>query len=474
MQKKLFSTILILILIIPLLFMNHKKSFASDLDNRYLTEISITKDIDKLTNNISLYIQDRIGFRHISAKIFSWINDKMFNYITNPLYEYGNDGYIFAKNQGTSIDKLYMKSFVDFLSKLDQYTKNRNINFYFMLNPTKTRIMIDYVKNERILDFPKENYLFNELANLPIKFINSEISLSNSPYPSFNKKYDPNHWNNFGAFVATNQLLDTIKIDYPSIELNNISDYSLSIINEEFLPESVFKINEDVNYLNLKSYYSINHISLDNEIEVDPNFHYVTYSINEKANNSVRALVFRGSYYITDSMEDKFISPAFSETLFVHNYSNILNYEYYINLFQPDIVIFETVEYTLEEYFFSQYAMDNKELEISSPLKLRIDLDKSSIDVLNNQLKKTDVLEITKLNHINKIEFYLNKETTYNKIIGYIGNSRLDFYIEDLGDHFRVYSFILDSLIDDDVMSINFINEKNTVISKLDINISNP
>lgn len=471
MQKKLFTLLFFTVLLLPFLFMNHERDFASDLDNRYLTKLNITRDIDELTKNISSYFQDRVGFRKESAQMFSLLNDKLFHTISTPLYEYGKDDYIFATNQGLSFDEKYMESFVRFLEKMDQYTQNRNIDFYFMLNPTKTRIYQDFLENGRIVKFPKENYLIKNLNNRNIRFINTEIDLINSQYPTFNKKYDPNHWNNYGALVATNQLLEAIQLEHPDVHPNDSSDYSVYSKIESFLPESVFRIDESVSYLIHKEYHSLEHVDLANELLVDPSFHYITYTLNKSAQNSKRALVFRGSYYITDSMEDKFISPAFSETLFVHNYANILNYEYYINVFQPDIVIFETVEYTLGEYFFSEYAMNQKILEKNTTSALDSSKTNVNLSIFDNEDNEIESLILNNTNNIQEIEFFIEKNLDYDSVIGFIGEARLDFFIEDIGDRLRVYASILDTQINTNQLELYFMNqlESTHYIKKIDL-----
>lgn len=471
MQKKLFTLLFFTVLLLPFLFMNHERDFASDLDNRYLTKLNITRDIDELTKNISSYFQDRVGFRKESAQMFSLLNDKLFHTISTPLYEYGKDDYIFATNQGLSFDENYMESFVRFLEKMDQYTQNRNIDFYFMLNPTKTRIYQDFLDNGRIVKFPKENYLIKNLNNRNIRFINTEIDLLNSQYPTFNKKYDPNHWNNYGALVATNQLLEAIQLEHPDVHPNDSSDYSVYSKIESFLPESVFRIDESVNYLIHKEYHSLEHVDLANELLVDPSFHYITYTLNKSAQNSKRALVFRGSYYITDSMEDKFISPAFIETLFVHNYANILNYEYYMNVFQPDIVIFETVEYTLGEYFFSEYAMNQKILEKNTTSALDSSKTNVNLSIFDNEDNEIESLILNNTNNIQVIEFFIEKNLDYDSVIGFIGEARLDFFIEDIGDRLRVYASILDTQINTNQLELYFMNqlESTHYIKKIDL-----
>ena len=80
-------------------------------------------------------------------------------------------------------------------------------------------------------------------------------------------------------------------------------------------------------------------------------------------NNGPKLLSFEGSYLLTNDRTEKFIANHFSETVAVHDYQNIFNINYYLNIFDPDIVLFEMADYTFQEYYFSQYYMETIELQ---------------------------------------------------------------------------------------------------------------
>ncbi len=44
----------------------------------------------------------------------------------------------------------------------------------------------------------------------------------------------------------------------------------------------------------------------------------------------------------------------------IHNYRNVIDYEYYINIYNPDIILFESTEYTHKDYYFPLEEMKNK------------------------------------------------------------------------------------------------------------------
>lgn len=46
----------------------------------------------------------------------------------------------------------------------------------------------------------------------------------------------------------------------------------------------------------------------------------------------------------------------------IHNYRNVIDYEYYINIYNPDIVLFESTEYTNTGYHYPTTMMKKKHI----------------------------------------------------------------------------------------------------------------
>ena len=84
----------LLIIIIPVLFMNLKSDQVSYIDNRSLMNFEDIFSNKDVFNNIKSYVDDRIGFRAEIVDIYAKVMDKAFNEITHPRYEYGKDGFI--------------------------------------------------------------------------------------------------------------------------------------------------------------------------------------------------------------------------------------------------------------------------------------------------------------------------------------------------------------------------------------------
>src|SRR5699024_12618483 len=91
--KILFLGILCVALVLPLIFFNFEKNYASPIDNRMLTEWDPAGG--DVTEMVESYINDRIGFRTEAIDAYTELNDKVFGMMVHPTYTYGKDGYVF-------------------------------------------------------------------------------------------------------------------------------------------------------------------------------------------------------------------------------------------------------------------------------------------------------------------------------------------------------------------------------------------
>ena len=117
------------------------------------------------------------------------------------------------------------------------------------------------------------------------------------------------------------------------------------------MPVSEFKINESVPSFVLKDQDSVKNITDQYDwVEVDPVYSVKLVFENTKANQDLpNVLFFHGSYY---NRNQEFYKSAFKETYVIHNYGNILNFDYYFEAFEPDCVILETSEYATHRNYF--------------------------------------------------------------------------------------------------------------------------
>lgn len=344
--KYIFIVCIVLIIIIPLVFFNHKKEVASSLDNRMLTTLDV---ID--AENVENYISDRIGFREEMINVYNTVNRDLFNVISGADLMVGLNGEdIYPKISSIETYNQYHEMFLNSVKRIQDYCEARNIKFYFILEPSKTSIINDNLPlglnyntdwidefviraNEKGINFVDNYTYFNSIKN--------DILL-------YNKTYDTYHWNDTGAFYGINNLLSSM-----GLKENDLADYDVILKkydeNGAKIDDTVFELVPKIEAKDLSQKYA-------NGLLMQDDFKEFRYY--ESDNGNLSLLSFQGSYFMTEDRTSKFLANNFSKTIGVHNYQNIFNINYYLNIYRPDIVIFEVADYTFGEYYFAQYFME--------------------------------------------------------------------------------------------------------------------
>ncbi len=352
----------VLILIVPTLFLNTRLKVRSELDNRYLVEFPSAEDPDFISG-VEDYVKDRIGFRNQMIHVYDVINDVLFNELTHPTYSYGKDGYVFFNMHNNIKFGTFHKVFAETLLKLQRYVESRGSHFYFIFEPEKMSVYRQYLLEGVNYNDEWVDQLKSYMDELGVNYVDSGVVLKEKAKTEkvFDTKYDAGHWNDLGEFYATNQLLERIHQDVPEVKTLEKSSFEISQINARYLKNSEFVINETVPKYALKTEYEDVTKEWSDIVRTSPSFNHFHYYVNRSNGASVlpKALIFQGSYY---NRAPEFFVPPFSECIGVHNYQNVLDIEYYFNLFDPDIVILDAAEYVFTDHYFNLSKMRGLDL----------------------------------------------------------------------------------------------------------------
>lgn len=234
-------TIFITILVIPIITMNFKSNQISEIDNKVLTEASDIFNGD-ITNNIENYLDERIGFRTSMINAYTQGMDYLFNYMVHPSYQYGKDGYVFGKLSTEDFNSEYQDIFSDFILKLQSYCNDRNIDFLYSVEPSKSTVYSEFLPDGVNYKNYNINYFLKLLDQKNINHVYTGEALidAKDEYQVFDKKYDANHWNETGAIIAVNTILDKLNEMNSSINKFSIDNYELGIETNTTLPVSYF------------------------------------------------------------------------------------------------------------------------------------------------------------------------------------------------------------------------------------------
>lgn len=344
--KYIFIVCIVLIIIIPLMFFNHKKEVASSLDNRMLTTLDV---ID--AENVENYISDRIGFREEMINVYNTVNRDLFNVISGTDLMIGSNGEdIYPKISSTTTYGSYHELFLESVKKIQDYCQARDVEFYFMLEPSKTSVIKDSLPVGLNYNTDWIDELIVKTKEKDINFVDNYTyfnSIKNN-VDLYNKTYDTYHWNDTGSFYGINNLLSTM-----GLKENKLSDYD--IIQKRYdedgneIDDTVFELIPKKEAKDLSKKYV-------DGLLMESDFKEFRYYESDKSNLSL--LSFQGSYFMTEDRTSKFLANNFSKTVAVHNYQNVFNINYYLNIYKPDVVVFEVADYTFAEYYFAQYFME--------------------------------------------------------------------------------------------------------------------
>lgn len=365
--KIIFIITFFAVLLIPMILFNHEKNAVSHIDNKVLTENPLgadAKPVDDMADALEAFVSERIGLRDEMIYGYTVANDRLFGEMVHPTYMYGKDGHVFLKAKANKVYGAFEDAFVHMLCEIQKYCDDRDIAFVFVYEPSKIDVLRDKLPDGYIYSDDWVHTFFDKLDENGVNYVDNAARMKQCRQDGiqvFNVKYDAGHWNATGAFYGMNHALVSLKEQNPLVHVNDKEEF---IIGEELnttLSDSKFPIHEYVPVFDLADADKIVTITdaYAGEIEIDPKFRNFIYCINQKRleEGGLRALVFQGSYI--NGKGYQFLQNSFGEYIGVHAYSNVTNFDYYVNIFQPDCIIMDAVEWTFSNQYFDRQSMND-------------------------------------------------------------------------------------------------------------------
>ena len=395
--KTIFIIIFTVIIISPLITFNFEKGAVSEIDNKVLADNPFSPDFEdngrSLMENIKSYVTDRLGVRDKLILGYTVLNDKLFKTMEHPIYTYGKDGYIFGS--GITVDEEYSQyheDFADMVLKIQTYCEQRGVPFVFVFEPAKPAVLQEYIADGINYDRQWVDEFMEALNERDINYVDNTVVLREKIEEGemvFNQKFDANHWNSLGAYYGVNAALENLKEFDDRVHVNSLDEMDYKETKATTLLVSEFPIDEILPNLipKVEADYSITD-KYSEELEINEDYSTFYYYENETRKNegAPKALVFQGSYM--NSYGYPFFANSFSEYIYVHDYQNIMNFDYYYNIFKPEVVVFEVAEYTFSDGYFSQDVMRHMKLNNTynnaceaCSVKETSNIDKDSISV---------------------------------------------------------------------------------------------
>ena len=363
----LFAAVFALMLTLPLVTLNFKKDQISEIDNQYLPEIS-GETASQLVKSTESYVNARIGFRAESLDAYQWLNDRMFGMLEHPNYMYGKDGHIFYKSakyingwQHLDLDEQWAAGFAEGMAGFEEYARSKGKGFVYLLIPDKNTVYAEHSPEEYHLrgELSRTDQVLTALKEQEVNFYWAKDTMmaAKAQMDVNNKKFDAEHWNENGAFVVFEELYERIRAFYPEVEPLRAEEFNVEEKIEPTLLTSNFRIDEAVPLYTLKESTAVDESAWLEEsvFFLSKQSDYRTRYVNPKQSDKPRLLVFHDSYLMH---KEKFFTEHFSEVIFIHRY-NVRNqevFERYIDLLDPDMIVYENPERSFPINLYRKYT----------------------------------------------------------------------------------------------------------------------
>lgn len=359
----LITIIFVLAVSVPLAMVNVKQGKISVSENRALANFpNFTTGDGKLNTHFikdfETWFNDNLGFRDNFTQINTKIQYTLFGKLTKTDTIIGDDQWLYYVTPEIISDYQQLnlpsdnqlKDWGESLEKINNYLKGKNIPFIVMFNPDKktiypekypdTILKVGSVSRSDLID----NYLKN---NTSLDYFTPKEQLLNAKNRAtvYSPRYDNAHWNNYGAFIGYIELMKRVRSYYPEISVLSWDDFDISEYDRENTIYNAISFTETdyaFNYKKERNAYETSG-SLDN-LNLATNIMSVSYKNN---NSKLPKALILGDSYLYGFMTPN-LAESFSETYFIYT-DNINRIKNFVDLFDPDIVIYENVERSFEK-----------------------------------------------------------------------------------------------------------------------------
>ncbi len=350
----LFILVFMVMIFVPFLMLDTTEEIHSELENRAMTRWPGIH-FDKLhTEWYGHYVEDRVGFREEAIKINADLNYRLFGDFSEELHMFGKDGYIFPADEGyvqnyqrINISEPLMDNLVTYASRTSAYAKENGCLFVLMICPNKSSVYGDYMPETIYVDEAKESTL--DLAkrrmteeNVACVIPHEEFRVQKEEEQIYNVKYDCAHWNDLGALYGLTMVDEIISETYADIPMMRRSDFTLTweeVDSLEFYTtdEPIYDILPKLQLTEPATVATDSAYRVD--IPVQPG-NAIAYFYNEDAQNDRTILVLHDSFL---DYKESWYTYRYRE-VYYGSRVNYTNMKAYIDLIQPDVIVFEVAE----------------------------------------------------------------------------------------------------------------------------------
>ncbi|MCM3701158.1 alginate O-acetyltransferase AlgX-related protein [Paenibacillus macerans] len=364
---KVFNVVIAIIFLLaislPLVMVNKTQGRVSVAENRVLAKFpDFTLGDGKLNTHFikefEAWFNDNLGFRDKFVQENTKIQYNLFGRLTKADTLVGKNEWLYYVTPEIIADYQHLnlpsdqqlKEWGDSLEKTNNYLKGKEIPFIVMLNPDKKTIYPENYPDTilKVGDISRsdliDNY-FKKNTNLDYFTPKDQLLKAKSKATVYSPRYDNGHWNNYGAFIGYTELMKRVRKYYPDIKVISWKDFDISEYQRENIVYNAISFPETDYAFNYKEKRLAHETSgvLDN-LNLSTTMMAVSY---KNSNSKLPRALILGDSYLYGFMTPN-LAESFSETYFIYS-DNINRIKDFVEIFNPDIVIYENVERSFEK-----------------------------------------------------------------------------------------------------------------------------
>ncbi len=336
-------------------------------ENRKLAEkpkVDITS-LDYFPKEYDAYFSDHFHFRNDLILLHSSYKFNILGISPFKMVAEGKEGWLFHATEYLEeyrskelFSKKDLKKMAAALEYRQKWYNDRGIKFYMAVAPNKASIYEEYIpgfvyrvhgtsKYDQLKDYLEENSTFNLIDVKDVIYKKKKDHL-------LYYKTDP-HWNILGAFMAYQEIMKTIKKDFPDIQPLTINDYSIKYdtVPGKGLARILNMVSEypDIDVL-LHPRFKVKATYYPKTIyQVPEEFYYkkeyeIRWFVPESKQPS--AMIIRDSF--TNALIRRF-AETFGQTLFIWDSWKYQLNESIVENEKPDILLIVIIEKNLPMFF---------------------------------------------------------------------------------------------------------------------------
>lgn len=378
MMKKTFIAIFLIMLTLPLIFVNLKPGQVSRYENRKLAaSAKLYRDNGQLNHqylrDVTTWFNDNMGFRSLLVSQHARIQYDLFHNLPSSNFRIGPQGewnwvaeQVLPSYQHLNLFKpeeinTIYKSFVT----VNQYLASRHVQFYYVQCWDKQSIYPEYFPTtvNQYGPITKTDQIVNRLKQDPsIALVDTKPRLleAKERFETYSKFGDATHWADRGAYIGYLQLMQAInEHNEGQYRILQESDYHLNLVDKGTTFQG------GIHRVNMSEAFTLKAPAAkltNDKLSIDAEDRRCAFYTNTKCGNHTKVLIV-GDSYIQSFIRDD-LAESFYETAQVWK-QNIADIQNLVDAYQPDIVIYEQAERELD---FNPLIRAAKSIQESAPV----------------------------------------------------------------------------------------------------------